>query len=59
MIGFRVPSINNKIAARMSIKRALRNSFGLKARRDHRGFTNLGTAAYNRIYNRASRTWHK
>jgi len=53
-IGFRVPSIKKRIAARTSIKRTIRNELGLKAPRGWGWLTNPKKAAYNRIYNRTS-----
>jgi hypothetical protein len=54
-IGFRVPSLNKRIAARTSVRRYLRNSLGLKAPRGYGWFTNPRRAAYNRIYNRTTK----
>jgi hypothetical protein len=54
-IGIRIPSINKRIAARTSIKRALRNSLGLKAPRGMGWLTDPKRAAYNRVYNRTTR----
>ena len=52
--GFRTPSINKRIAARTSVKRAVRQSLGLKAPRGYGWLTNPKKAAYNRIYNKTS-----
>jgi hypothetical protein len=53
-IGFRVPSITKRIAARTSLKRIVRNELGLKAPRGWGWLTNPKKAAYNRIYNRTT-----
>ena len=52
--GFRTPSIRKRIAARTSLKRAVRHSLGLKAPRGWGWLTNPKKAAYNRVYNRTS-----
>jgi hypothetical protein len=54
-IGFRVPSIKKRIAARTSVKRAIRNNLGLKAPRGAGWLTNPKKAAYNRVYNRTTK----
>ncbi len=53
--GFRRPSIRKRIAARTSLKRALRHSLGLKAPRGWGWITNPRRAAYNRVYSRTTR----
>jgi len=53
-IGFRIPSLKKRIAARTSWKRIIRHELGLKAPRGWGWFTNPKKAAYNRIYNRTS-----
>lgn len=53
-IGFRIPSLKKRIAARTSWKRVVRHSMGLKAPRGMGWLTNPKRAAYNRIYNRTS-----
>ena len=53
--GFRIPSITKRIAARTSLKRAVINSFGLKAPRGMGWLTNPKKAMYNRVYNRTSK----
>ena len=53
-IGFRVPSITKRIAARTSLKRIVRNELGLKAPRGWGWLTNPRKAAYNRVYNRTT-----
>jgi hypothetical protein len=54
-IGIRIPSIKKRIAARTSVKRALRNSLGLKAPRGLGWLTDPKKAAYNRVYNRTTK----
>jgi hypothetical protein len=54
-IGFRVPSLRKRIAARTSLKRYARHSLGLKAPRGWGWITNPRKAAYNRIYSRTTR----
>jgi hypothetical protein len=54
-IGFRIPSIKKRIAARTSVKRALRHSLGLKAPRGAGWVTHPKKAAYNRVYNRTTK----
>jgi hypothetical protein len=53
--GFRKPSIKKRIAARTSVKRAVRHRLGLKAPRGWGWLTNPKKAAYNRVYNRTTR----
>lgn len=53
--GIRKPSLRKSIAARTSVKRAVRNSLGLKAPRGYGWLTNPRKAAYNRVYNRTTR----
>ena len=53
-IGFRVPSLTKRIAARTSWKRVVRHNLGLKAPRGWGWLTNPKKAAYNRIYNRTT-----
>jgi len=53
-IGFRVPSLTKRIAARTSWKRVVRHSLGLKAPRGWGWLTNPRKAAYNRIYSRTT-----
>ena len=53
-IGFRIPSIKKRIAARISWKRIARNELGIKAPRGWGWLTNPKKAAYNRIDNRTS-----
>jgi hypothetical protein len=53
--GFRIPNLNKRIAARTSIKRALRHNLGLKAPKGMGWITDPKKAAYNRVYNRTSK----
>jgi hypothetical protein len=52
--GFRRPSIRGRIATRISVKRYVRQSLGLKVPRGWGWLTNPRKAAYNRIYNRTT-----
>lgn len=54
-IGLRTPSLKKRIAARTSLKRAVRHSLGIKAPRGLGWLTNPRKAAYNRIYNRTTK----
>ncbi len=54
-IGFRIPSLKKRFAARTSLKRAVRQRLGLKALRGWGWVTNPKRAAYNRVYNRTTR----
>jgi len=53
--GFRVPSLNKRIAARLSWKRYVRHSLGFKAPRGWGWVTNPRRAMYNRVYYRTTR----
>lgn len=53
--GFRKPSLKKRIAARTSVKRAIRHRMGLKVPRGWGWLTNPRRAAYNRVYNRTTR----
>ena len=53
--GFRIPSLKKRLAARTSLKRAVRHRLGLKAPRGWGWLTNPRKAAYNRVYNRTTR----
>jgi hypothetical protein len=53
-LGFRTPSLTKRIAARTSLNRYVRQSFGLKVPRGWGWLTNPKKAAYNRVYNRTS-----
>jgi hypothetical protein len=52
--GIRTPSLRKRIAARISVKRYVRHSLGLKAPRGWGWLTNPRRAAYNRVYNRTT-----
>ena len=52
--GLRRPSPRKRIAARLSWKRFLRHSVGLRAPRGWGWLTNPKKAAYNRLYNRTT-----
>ena len=52
--GIRRPSLRKRIAARTSLKRVVRHSFGLKAPRGWGWLTNPKRAAYNRVYSRTT-----
>lgn len=52
--GMRTPSLKKSIAARTSLKRIVKNEFGLKAPRGYGWLTNPKRAAYNRVYNRTT-----
>ena len=53
--GFRIPSINKRIAARTSVKRIIRHNLGFKAPRGLGWVTNPKRALYNKVYNKTSR----
>jgi hypothetical protein len=53
--GPRLPSPSRRFAARMSMRRYVRRSLGIKAPRGWGWITNPRRAAYNRVYNRT--TW--
>jgi hypothetical protein len=52
--GFRRPSLRKRIAARTSVRRAIRHRLGLKAPRGWGWVTNPRRALQNRIYNRTT-----
>lgn len=54
-IGFRIPSVTKRIAARTSIKRVVRHNLGLKAPRGLGWVTDPKKALYNRVYSRTTR----
>jgi len=54
-IGFRIPNLNKRIAARTSIKRIIRHNLSFKAPRGWGWLTDPRKAAYYRVYNRTSR----
>jgi hypothetical protein len=53
-IGFRIPSLAKRIAARTSVKRFIRHNLGVKAPRGLGWITNPKKALYNRIYSRTT-----
>jgi hypothetical protein len=53
--GFRIPSLNKRIAARTSVKRMIRQNLEFKAPRGMGWITDPKKAMYNRVYNRTSR----
>ncbi len=53
--GIRKPSLKKRIAARTSVKRAVRQNLGIKAPKGYGWITNPKKALYNRIYNRTTR----
>ena len=53
-LGFRIPSLTKRLAARTSPARFVRHNLGLKAPRGWGWLTNPRKAAYNRVYNRTS-----
>ena len=56
--GFRIPSLNKRIAARTSVKRMIRHNLGLKAPRGMGWITNPKKAMYNRVYTRRISSWY-
>lgn len=52
--GFRTPSLNKRLAARFSVKRAIRHNLGFKASRVMGWITNPQKALYNRKYTRST-----
>ena len=52
--GPRMPSLSKRFAARISPKRYVRQSLGLKAPRGWGWLTNPKRALYNRVYRRTS-----
>ena len=55
--GIRKPSLRKSIAARVSVKRIVKNLLGLRAPRGYGWLTNPKKAAYNRGYNRTTISW--
>ena len=53
-VGFRIPSLAKRLAARVSIRRVLRHRFGLKAPRGWGWLMDPRRAVYNRIYQRTT-----
>lgn len=56
-LGPRRPSLTKMLAARTSVKRAIRHNLGLKAPRGYGWLTNPKRAAYNRAYYRKNKAW--
>lgn len=54
-IGFRIPDLNKRVAARTSFKRIIRHNLGIKAPKGWGWITDPQKAAYNRVYNKTSR----
>ncbi len=54
--GIRKPSWRKSLAARTSVRRAVRQRLGLKAPRGMGWFTDPRRALYNRVYNRSTRS---
>ena len=54
-VGFIIPSLKKRIAARTSWKRYARQSLGFKAPRGYGWITNPKKAFYNRVYYRTTR----
>ncbi|MGB3811570.1 MAG: hypothetical protein WA943_15870 [Parvibaculum sp.] len=52
--GVRKPSLKKSFAARISAKRYIRHSLGIKAPKGYGWLSNPKKAAYNRVYNRTS-----
>jgi len=52
--GIRVPSLKKRISARISPKRFIRHSLGLKVPRGMGIITNPKKAIYNKIYNKTT-----
>ena len=54
--GVRRPSLHGALAARLSLKRYIRHSLGLKAPRGWGWLTDPRRALYNRVYYRTTRS---
>ena len=54
-VGFRIPSLTKRIAARTSVKRVIRHNLGFKAPRGMGWITDPKKALYNKVYNKTSR----
>jgi hypothetical protein len=54
-IGFRIPSLSKRLAARTSVKRYVRQNMGIKAPKGYGWITNPKKALYNRVYYRTTR----
>ena len=55
--GFRIPSLRRSLAARMSLKRMVKNRLGLRAPRGLGILTHPRKALYNRVYTRTTFGW--
>jgi hypothetical protein len=53
-IGFRIPSLTKRIAARTSVQRVIRHNLGFKAPKGMGWVTDPKKALYNRVYNRTT-----
>lgn len=53
-VGFRMPSMKKRIAARTGVKRYIRQNMGVKVPRGYGWITNPKKAAYNRVYHRTT-----
>lgn len=53
--GIRIPNLNKRIAARLSLKRIIRHSLKIKAPKGWGWITDPKRAAYNKVYNQTSR----
>ena len=54
-IGFRIPSLKKRIAARTSWKRVVRHNLGFKVPRGYGWITNPKKYMYNKVYNKTTR----
>ena len=54
-IGFRIPSLTKRIAARTSVQRVIRHNLGFKAPKGMGWVTDSKKALYNRVYTRTTR----
>jgi hypothetical protein len=54
-LGFRIPSLTKRIAARTSVKRIIRHNLGFKASRGMGWITDPKKAMYNKVYNKTSK----
>ena len=54
-IGFRIPSLTKRIAARTSVKRMIRQNLGMKAPAGYGWITNPRKFMYNKVYNKTTR----
>jgi hypothetical protein len=54
-LGFRIPSLTKRVAARASVKPIISHNLGYKAPKGLGWITNPKKAMYNKIYNKTSR----